>query len=97
MCAYEKIRVLVIWDWYFSGRMETICTKKKGIERKGCQNTAQKLMSTHSKQANKQALIESSICSIAQAYLTVVDISNFFKCTHDIIQVEQKYAECRTK
>ena len=32
MRAFEKIRELVIWDWYFSGRMETISTKKIGIE-----------------------------------------------------------------
>ena len=36
MRAFEKIRGLVIWDWYFSGKMETISTKKKGNERKGC-------------------------------------------------------------
>ena len=34
MRVFEKIRGLVIWDWYFSGRMETISTKKKGKERK---------------------------------------------------------------
>ena len=34
MRAFEKMRELVIWDWYFSGRMETISTKKKGNERK---------------------------------------------------------------
>ena len=42
MSAFDKIRGLVIRDWYFSGRMETISTKKKGKERKGCQNIAQK-------------------------------------------------------
>ena len=36
MCAFEKIKELVIWDWYFSGRMEAISTKKKGNERKEC-------------------------------------------------------------
>ena len=36
MHAFEKIRELVIWGWYFSGRMETISTKKKGNERKEC-------------------------------------------------------------
>ena len=34
MSAFDKIRGLVIRDWYFSGRMETISTKKKGNERK---------------------------------------------------------------
>ena len=43
MHAFGKIRELVILDWYFSGRMETISTKKKGNERKGCQNIVQKL------------------------------------------------------
>ena len=40
MRAFEKMRELVIWDWYFSGRMETISTKKKGNERKRCQKYA---------------------------------------------------------
>ena len=54
MRAFEKIRELVIWDWYFSGRMETISTKKKGNERKGCQNIAQKLcVHTVNEQRNK--------------------------------------------
>ena len=35
MGAFEK-RELVIWNWYFSGRMDTISMKKKGNERKGC-------------------------------------------------------------
>ena len=43
MHAFEKIRKLFIWDWYFSGRMETISTKEKGNERKECHNIAQKL------------------------------------------------------
>ena len=43
MHAFEKIRELVIWDWYFSGRIETISGKEKDHERKGCQNIAQKL------------------------------------------------------
>ena len=34
--AFEKIIELVIWDWYFSARMETISMKVKGNERKGC-------------------------------------------------------------
>ena len=34
-CIWKK-RELVIWDWYFSGRMETINMKKKGNERKKC-------------------------------------------------------------
>ena len=38
MHAFEKNRVLVIWDRYFSGRMQMISTKKKGNERKECQN-----------------------------------------------------------
>ena len=42
MRAFEKIRELFIWDWYFSGRMETISAKKKGIERKECRNMVQK-------------------------------------------------------
>ena len=29
MCAVEEIKGLVIKDWYFSGRMETISTKMK--------------------------------------------------------------------
>ena len=29
MRAFEKIRVLVIWDLYFSGRMEMISAKRK--------------------------------------------------------------------
>ena len=29
MLAFEKIRGLVIWDWCFSGRRETISTKRK--------------------------------------------------------------------
>ena len=36
MRTLEKIRELVIQDGYFSGRMETISTKEKGDERKGC-------------------------------------------------------------
>ena len=32
----KKIRGLVIWDWYFNGRIETMSTKKKDNERKGC-------------------------------------------------------------
>ena len=55
MRAFEKMRELVIWDWYFSGRMETISTKKKGNESEGCQNIAQKLCA-HSKSANEQTL-----------------------------------------
>ena len=39
--AFEKISQLVIKDWYFNGRMETISTKK-GNERKGHRNIAQK-------------------------------------------------------
>ena len=38
MHASEKYIGLVIWDWLPSGRMETIGTKKKGNERKGCHN-----------------------------------------------------------
>ena len=37
-----KNRELVICDWYFSGRMETTSTKKKGNEREECQNISQK-------------------------------------------------------
>ena len=29
MRVFEKIRGLVIWDWYFSGRMEMTSTKRK--------------------------------------------------------------------
>ena len=36
MHAFEKICQLVIWDWYFSGRMEMITTKNIGNERKEC-------------------------------------------------------------
>ena len=55
MHAFEKIRGIVIWDWYFSERMETISMKKKGNERKECQNTAQKLrIHTVNEQTNKQ-------------------------------------------
>ena len=32
MRAFEKIRGLLIWDWYFSWRMEIISTEKKGNE-----------------------------------------------------------------
>ena len=39
MRAFEKNRGLEIWDWYFSGRMETISMKKKGNERKECHKT----------------------------------------------------------
>ena len=42
MHAFEKIRGLVIQDWYFSGRMEIISREKKENERKGCQNIVQK-------------------------------------------------------
>ena len=34
--AFKKIRGLVILDWYFSGRMETISTPEKGNKRKEC-------------------------------------------------------------
>ena len=51
----EKIRGLVIWDWYFSGRMQVISTKKKGNERKGCRNIAQNLcVHTVNGQTNKR-------------------------------------------
>ena len=43
MCAFRKNRGLVIWDWYFCGRMETISTKKKVNERKGYGNIVQKV------------------------------------------------------
>ena len=36
MRAFEKIRELVISDWYFSGRMETISEKEKGNIIKEC-------------------------------------------------------------
>ena len=36
MHAFDNIRELVSWGWYVGGRMETISTKKKGKERKGC-------------------------------------------------------------
>ena len=52
MHAFEKIWGLVIWDWYFSGRMEKSSMKKKGNERKGCQNIVQKLC-VHCKISNQ--------------------------------------------
>ena len=39
MRAFEKHKGLVIWDWYFSGRMGTISMKKKGNERTECCKT----------------------------------------------------------
>ena len=57
MRAFEKIRGLVIWDRYSSGRMETTSTKKKGNERKGCQNIVQKLrVHRVNEQMNKHVL-----------------------------------------
>ena len=54
MRAFEKIKELVIWDWYFSGRMETSSRKKKGNERKECRNISQKLcVHTVNGQTNK--------------------------------------------
>ena len=43
MHAFGKIRGLVIYDWYFSWRMEIISTEKKGNKRKGCRNIVQNL------------------------------------------------------
>ena len=51
----KKIVGLVIWDWYFSGRMETISTKEKG-NKKGMSKYCSKTMCTQSKWANKQTL-----------------------------------------
>ena len=74
---------MVILDWHLSGWMETISAKEKSNKRKGCQNIAQKLcVHTVNVQTNKR---------------TNAKTSNFFKCTHDIIQVEQKYAACLKK
>ena len=36
MREFEKIRGLVIFDWYFSERMEIISTGEKGNEREEC-------------------------------------------------------------
>ena len=59
MHAFWKIRGLVIWDWYFSGRMETISMKKKGNERKECQNIAKKpFVHTVNEQTNKHEKTE---------------------------------------
>ena len=38
-CVHLKKIELVIWCWYFTGRMETISTRKKGNKRKGMVNT----------------------------------------------------------
>ena len=46
MHAFEKTKRLFIWDWYFTGRMETIRTKKKVNERKGFRNIAKNYVFT---------------------------------------------------
>ena len=55
LVTFQKIRGLVIWDWYFSGRMEIISTEEKVKERKECRNIVQKLcVHTGNEQMNKR-------------------------------------------
>ena len=62
MRVFEKIKELVIWDWYFSGRMETINTKEKGNEKR-MSKYCSKTMCTHIKWANKQ-MLRTELCML---------------------------------